>query len=248
MKLKRCSRCKKEFPATSDYFYRYKSNPDGLCYICKECHKKATRKYREENMEKIREYDKKYREENMEKTRERQRKYREENMEKIREYYKKYREENRKEYQKNFMTLESTGAYVSRDTLRYSFKNYQVIAYRHTMNKHLGRILKTSEQVHHKMNPETGKVYMEVAKKPDGTIMKDKNGEPVMVKWYSTPEHLEVRPHNGDDHIKMVITRLENKVKKLEEENRRLKKRNLKIDFTTIKKGGVSVDELIERL
>ncbi len=28
--LKKCCKCKKEFPATAEYFYRVKSRPDGF--------------------------------------------------------------------------------------------------------------------------------------------------------------------------------------------------------------------------
>jgi hypothetical protein len=59
MKLKKCSKCKKEFPATSDYFYKNKSKPDGLGYYCKECDKEGSKKRYEENREKERERNRK---------------------------------------------------------------------------------------------------------------------------------------------------------------------------------------------
>ena len=39
-KTKKCSRCKRVLPATSDYFYRRKEGKYGLDYICKECKRK----------------------------------------------------------------------------------------------------------------------------------------------------------------------------------------------------------------
>lgn len=35
--LKRCSTCKRELPATSEYFHHHKSNKDGFQYQCKQC-------------------------------------------------------------------------------------------------------------------------------------------------------------------------------------------------------------------
>lgn len=88
-----CSRCKEEKSISE--FSKDRNRKDGHNYQCADCAKKRARKYREENREKVREYDRKYREKNREKVRERSRKYRENNQEKIREKHRKYREENR---------------------------------------------------------------------------------------------------------------------------------------------------------
>ena len=46
--VKQCSKCKKEFPATSQYFYKDRSVKDGLRAECIECHRMLQRKsYRE---------------------------------------------------------------------------------------------------------------------------------------------------------------------------------------------------------
>ncbi|HNT78834.1 MAG TPA: hypothetical protein PKH77_27835 [Anaerolineae bacterium] len=39
--LKRCSRCEKEFPATSQHFYRDRTRPDGFESCCKKCKAEA---------------------------------------------------------------------------------------------------------------------------------------------------------------------------------------------------------------
>lgn len=66
---KTCSRCKKKYPATVEYFYQDKSHKDGLNYWCKECDKKysksgkgkaARKKYNES--EKGKAYRKEYQE------------------------------------------------------------------------------------------------------------------------------------------------------------------------------------------
>lgn len=42
---RRCSRCKKSYPRTIEYFYRRPDGPEGLSYVCKYCEKVAKEKY-----------------------------------------------------------------------------------------------------------------------------------------------------------------------------------------------------------
>ena len=56
-----CSMCKKEFPATEEYFYKNKSSPDGCKSICKLCIKTYDAKHYEENKEYYAEHQVKYR-------------------------------------------------------------------------------------------------------------------------------------------------------------------------------------------
>jgi len=58
--LKLCTKCLREYPATLEYFYKHPRTKDGLDSHCKNCHKKYSKKWRENNPEKI----KKWREEN----------------------------------------------------------------------------------------------------------------------------------------------------------------------------------------
>jgi hypothetical protein len=51
-KLKCCSKCMENKPATLEYFYKQKRNKDGLTYDCKECRKKNNYEYYLENKEK----------------------------------------------------------------------------------------------------------------------------------------------------------------------------------------------------
>jgi len=37
--MKTCTKCRKEYPATSDYFYRDSHTQDGLKPSCKDCNK-----------------------------------------------------------------------------------------------------------------------------------------------------------------------------------------------------------------
>ena len=45
METKICIDCKKELPATSEYFGKHKTRKDGLRNQCKECKKKYSDKY-----------------------------------------------------------------------------------------------------------------------------------------------------------------------------------------------------------
>lgn len=59
-KLKRCTKCKQEFPATDEYFYKKGKKECGLRSICKECFKKGQIEYerdRGRNKRLIREYN-----------------------------------------------------------------------------------------------------------------------------------------------------------------------------------------------
>lgn len=61
-----CSKCKQEFPATRDYFYRQKGGKYGLRGICIDCKKKQDKQYAGENKSELkvkwREYNQKNRE------------------------------------------------------------------------------------------------------------------------------------------------------------------------------------------
>ena len=64
-KTKICSKCKKELPATTEYFYhannQYKGKiyNDGLCYQCKECRRIYKREHRQQVAKIRKEYKKK---------------------------------------------------------------------------------------------------------------------------------------------------------------------------------------------
>ena len=44
MNIKVCTTCKKEYPATPEYFVRQKKSKDGLCSMCKKCTKNSQKK------------------------------------------------------------------------------------------------------------------------------------------------------------------------------------------------------------
>jgi len=45
MKIKKCNKCDKGFPATGEYFYKRKKHKDGLAYTCKKCANKQKREW-----------------------------------------------------------------------------------------------------------------------------------------------------------------------------------------------------------
>lgn len=64
MNTKTCKRCNKELEASTDNFYKSKSNKDGLHSYCKDCVKEKSKKWINENYERyytgIKERDKEY--------------------------------------------------------------------------------------------------------------------------------------------------------------------------------------------
>jgi hypothetical protein len=112
--MKKCSKCKEEKPF--EEFYRDKSTKDGRKSFCKECSKRyyennkekvreQHKRWRDNNKEKIIEYQKQYRDNNKEKERERHKRYYENNKEKILEWKKQYYENNKEkimEYMKGW--------------------------------------------------------------------------------------------------------------------------------------------------
>lgn len=90
---KRCTKC-----GVVKYlgeFHKHKGGAGGVGTLCKECRRKADRKRRQENKERLGESSRKWYQENKEKMREYQRKYIEENKEKRRETQRKWRQKNK---------------------------------------------------------------------------------------------------------------------------------------------------------
>jgi len=85
---KKCTKCSKEFPDTSEYFHRQKKGKGGLCSHCKECRSKQRKKHNQENREETLKKNKKWREANPKKNKECKKKYRQENLWKIKAYKK----------------------------------------------------------------------------------------------------------------------------------------------------------------
>ena len=63
-KTKICTKCKKELPATTEYFYYAKKSKDGLRSWCKDCWKDYKREHRRQIAENSRNYYKKMDKEN----------------------------------------------------------------------------------------------------------------------------------------------------------------------------------------
>jgi hypothetical protein len=98
-KMKRCAKCG-ELKACTDFYKNKsknddKSKNDGLSALCKHCDRVASKRYREENRDKLREIVRRWREENREKVIERGLRYREENRERLQDNNRRYYEKNR---------------------------------------------------------------------------------------------------------------------------------------------------------
>lgn len=130
-----CNKCKRELPATLEYFNSRKETPSGLSSMCKECRKAYSKKYREENKEKVSKYSKKYYQEKMldPKYRAKQIKWsktwRKKNPKKVKAYKKQYREENKeaiKEYMNEYHRKNSKKNKIR--CKEYNEKNKEYIA------------------------------------------------------------------------------------------------------------------------
>lgn len=93
LELKTCSKCKIE--QSPDNFYKDKSKKDGFARLCKTCKSDEDKKYREQNIDAIKQQRNEYYEENKDTFRQRSKKYRDENADSLKVIAKKYREENK---------------------------------------------------------------------------------------------------------------------------------------------------------
>ena len=109
MKVKICTKCGKELPATIEYFSKMKKGKYGLRADCKKCNSVYRKKHYDKNKKQIREkqnkYFRLYYAKNKEQICEDKKEYYKENRERILDYSRQYHEENRDsiiEYQKEY--------------------------------------------------------------------------------------------------------------------------------------------------
>lgn len=88
--LKRCTKCKRELPATTEYFYSDKSKRHGVGTWCKVCTNARNREQYAEDPDKYRERQRNTYAQNPDKIRERRRSYNEKHRSKKHEYDIKY--------------------------------------------------------------------------------------------------------------------------------------------------------------
>lgn len=115
---KTCPRCKET--KLFQEFYKRAASPDGLSSSCKTCAKKASKIYREEKSDFIKESKHAYYEANREKILEKSRKYTEENRETIRERQQKAYYDNRDTILKKRRERDSK----NRERIREQRRNY----------------------------------------------------------------------------------------------------------------------------
>ena len=93
---KACTKCGEVKPL--EEFVVESKLKSGRGASCKECHRALSRKYNEENRDKVAAYQKKYREENRDKVSARIKKYCAKNRDKLAAYRKKHYAENRDKF------------------------------------------------------------------------------------------------------------------------------------------------------
>jgi 5-methylcytosine-specific restriction endonuclease McrA len=123
-----CTKCEKELPAISEYFYEDKKYKNGLTSVCKDCKRKQGKQHYEENKEEINQRQKQYRQENAEKEKERIEKWRQENMEKVKQYGLQYRKKNKE--RKNQQYQDNAEKIKERSRIYYKNNKEKVMQYR----------------------------------------------------------------------------------------------------------------------
>lgn len=91
MEMKTCTKCGNEFPATLEYFYKYKN---GLTAACKECRKGESKRHYQENKEKHNQYSREWAIKNKDKRNIILRRYRENNIENVRKSNREWQKKN----------------------------------------------------------------------------------------------------------------------------------------------------------
>ncbi len=177
--FKKCSKCGRWLVASTFNFHKKKGGKYGLRTVCKECANVDNKKWRQENKEKIAEYQKNYYQENKEKVIERDKKYREENKEKIVEQRKKYYEQHREErieYSKKYNGehREERIAYKKKYNEEHKEKIAEQMKKWHEENKEKKKIYNKKYYEEHK--EERGKYYKKWSKSPQGQAVIFNNG------------------------------------------------------------------------
>ena len=103
-KYRLCSKCKKEFPLTNEYFHKDKSTRTGFRSSCKECEQKyrnsrkdQIKEYRETHKEEIKKQRREFYKNNKDKCLEKARVYRSNNKESVLKRRKEYYQENKEQ-------------------------------------------------------------------------------------------------------------------------------------------------------
>ncbi len=103
MKEKKCSKCGKVKPLTTEFYHRCSKEKTGFksrCKVCKSIDCKEYRKknierlkqYQDDNKEHLKEYNKQYRDDNKERLKIQAKQYQDDNKERLKEYKKEYRQ------------------------------------------------------------------------------------------------------------------------------------------------------------
>lgn len=131
MDIKRCNKCKQDFPSTSEYFDRDKKKKDGLSTTCKQCMKEYNARRYQEKKDEIKVQNREYYDNNKEKYKplfkENHHRWYKDNIDEYNRNSIKWREEHSeyfKEYHKNYFkenpekTIEASKRRVERMKLQ----------------------------------------------------------------------------------------------------------------------------------
>ena len=99
-KTKACTKCKVEYPATSEYWHRKKDSKDGFNTQCKVCRNEQNKQWYEDNREQKKDYLRVYYQDNKEKIKDYNRAYYQDNKEQLDDYSRAYRQDNKERVRK----------------------------------------------------------------------------------------------------------------------------------------------------
>ena len=129
MKMKICTSCGKEKPATLVFFHTYKRSPDVVRSVCKVCRSDQSRMNRKKNPEVVLEQDRRRREANPEKVKENNRKWRAANVERERERGRKRRADNSEQLRRNSQKWKAGHVEKERERGRMNSKKRHELLY-----------------------------------------------------------------------------------------------------------------------
>jgi hypothetical protein len=133
---KECKDCKVSKPV--DEFGSNKAKPDGKNIYCKLCSLLRTKKYRQNNPEKVVQSSKTYKEKNAEKLKESRHSWYEKNKDLVREYSKKYNSLNREKKAKNFNLWKQKNPERLKALKRKSYENNRLKEKNKKLKKNYG--------------------------------------------------------------------------------------------------------------
>jgi len=138
--MKRCSKCKTKYPATSEYFHKDKSQQDGLCCSCINCYKEYYTKNKDHILQRNKEYRIEYEEQCLQQKKE--------YYIKNKEYITQIKKEHYKENREHILQLAKENRVKNKEKISQKRKEYYIKNKEHiTQAKKTYRVEHINEQL-----------------------------------------------------------------------------------------------------